>query len=957
MIVTKLATAAVKIKGNLFSLNPAIIQRHQLLNLIFLFLIGKVLLNFPISWLEIATILAFAICIDHLLIYIAHRKVEFFSYSAVNTALGVIFLLRATDLSIYILVVALAIAQKHWLRINGRHFLNPSNVAVVAGLLLFPYETYTTPEQWGGMWWLGAAMTLLGLLITMRVGRVLIPIAFTISYLILTYTFITKNPTEIMATLISGSFLLFIYFMLTDPRTTPDRPGYQILYATSIATLTILLELMLGARDITMFLALFIVSLFVPLMRIGQQKQSYIWQHLLAALATGIAVVAFSPLNTLNHLPTASAKIQHGTPSAAVPINPAATEKATWDQHPEWHEKSWDKPHLVSSPLTPQPRDHGFIRIGNALPELIPNVERKHFGFDFNYHAPVSAGDINHDGHLDLALATTGTSLTILINRGNGTFFDATAQLFDKIPHGSIDQIALADVDSDSYLDLILSFNPYEAGIAPPNRIYRFNPDSKHFEASTTFPSPVHATIGGYALIDINHDRFLDLYISIAHNWHKQENPPFAFMQSDGEPNQFWVSSADGWKEKKTDYFPQPDEKHASMTAMFTDLNNDGHPDFLLGNDLQPDLSYRMDGSGHFTLIPKQQIEYNAFNSMGYMGIDADNDGKLEIWENTISRDVLLRRTRYGELFTSAFNTLNGTVAVKNIERAFLNGEQNCNRFALPTDRALCEEILVGAHAKRSGNRKLCDSIVNMERRYFCRYRVNNPAYAIASPARFKRDVELFPRKVKKNILLKLDTEGRYRDVLGNDNAALTGWSWAAYPFDFDNNGFQDIFITTGMAIINGQEPSALLMNYSRPGTPSLINKASSYGVDFMDEGRGVIAADLDGDGDGDLVVMNLYTAPIFLENRFGGDAIKVELRSRHGNYYGIGSRVELHTSRGIQLREMAVGGVWDSMQPQQLHFGIADGESIAKLVIRWPYGGTTEYKGLSANHRYIIYD
>ncbi|OIO59122.1 MAG: hypothetical protein AUJ55_04265 [Proteobacteria bacterium CG1_02_64_396] len=935
------------------SLDPATIQRHQLLNLIFLFAVGKLLLNLPITWLETGLIVGFAIAVDHLLIYLKARRLDFFSYSAVNTALGVAFLLRAVEFEIYLIVVVLALAQKHWLRIDGRHFFNPSNVAVVAGLMLFPYATYTTPEQWGGQWWLGAAMTVLGLFITYRVGRVLIPLVFTAAYLALTYTFITHNTTEILFTLVSGSFLLFIYFMLTDPRSTPDHPGYQILYAVAIATLTTVLEPTFGARDITMFLALFIVSMFVPLMRIGQARRAHAWRYVLGGVAVGVAAVAFSPLNTLNQLPTTSAvQVEAQAPDAASDEVALPSEPIAWNGRPDWYQTRWEDPHAVSAPLTPQPRDHGFTRISGVLDLLTPRVRRRHIGMDYTYHGPISAGDINHDGKLDLALGVLGRGLTILINRGEGSLFAATEQLFETVPKGNVDQIALADFDGDSHLDLLISFNPYEDPTAPPNRLYRFDPASRTFVLAKMFPHPVRATLGGDALIDINGDRILDPYIALAHDWHKADKPPSSYMRSDGVANQFWISGNGDWRERKTEYFPQPFEEHAGMTAMFTDLNGDGRPDFLLGNDLQPDLSYFMGADGIFALIPRRDIEYNSLTSMGYMGIDADNDGALEIWENSISLDVLTLRTRYGEYLSAEVDDDLFTPIVRNQDLL----SHDCTQLRPGLHRDLCLELQTFRRAVRTGDRALCDQVVNQEERNRCRYLVDNPAYSLAHPEKFKQDVERFPRKVKKNILLKLAPDGRYLDVLGNDNAALTGWSWAAFPFDLDNNGFQDLFITTGMAISAGNAVSALLMNHSTPGHPSLVNQARLYGVDFLDEDRGVIAADLDGDGDGDLVINNLYTPPIHLEGRFGGDAVVVELRSQRGNYYGIGSRVELRTNRGIQVREMAVGGVWDSMQPQVLHFGLAEGEKIDSLTVRWPYGESTTHE-IEPNRHYVIYD
>ena len=937
--------------------DAATLQRHQLLNLLFLFVVGKIYLNIPITWWETGAIVAFAVVLDHLLILARAGRLSFFSYSSVITAIGVIFLLRATEFEIYFIVTALAIVQKHWLKISGRHFLNPSNMAVVAGLMIFPYATYTTPEQWGGMWWLGVVMTVLGLIITFRAGRVLIPIVFSLSYIVLTYAFITRNQTEILFTLLSGSYLLFIYFMLTDPRTTPEQPGYQALFAAAIAVLTVFLELTFGARDITMFLALFIVSLLVPLIRIAQARSVQSWRYLLAAIAVPVAVVALSPLNYMNRLQVIAAIAPADAgPQQAAQQRQVANLPIDWGGYAQAYETGWQAPHLLATPYRPQQRDQGFARRAGALGQIVPQPERRHFGADYSYHAPIAAGDINHDGRLDLALGSLGRGLTLMINRGDGQFSDATAQLFEAVPPGNVDQVALVDMDSDSYLDLLVSFNPYDPGVERPNRLYRFDPAQRRFVLETVFDTPVRATVGGYALIDINHDRRLDLYISFDHDFQVEGRPIGPIARSDGEANQFWVSGPDGWQEAKTSYFPAPDEKHAGMTVMFTDLNRDGRPDFLLGNDMQPDLSYRMGEDGRFALIPKEEIEYNALASMGYMALDIDNDGAMEVWENCIAYDTLLRRTRYGEFIQQLVKEDRGGV-FDDLIGGVSHTPQACGDDLSRTERNFCLERTLYRNAMRLGDRAMCDSIENIERRNLCRYKIGNPEFQLASPRAMKRDVETYPRKVAKNILLKRTEAGRYEDVLGDDGAALTGWSWAAYPYDLDNNGFQDLFVTTGMSIFRGREPAALLMNYSTAGKTSLINRAKLFGVDFDDDGRGVLAADLDGDGDGELVVNNLYNPPVFLDNKFGGASIKVELRSRRGNYFGLGSRVELQTDRGLQVREMAVGGIWDSKQPHVLHFGLDAGETIEKLTVRWPYGETTVFTGIQPDNRYVIYD
>ncbi len=939
------------------SLNPQVIQRQQLFNLFCLFLAGKLILNFPITWLEIASIVVVAITIDHALILLRTGKLGYFSYSAVNCALGVIFLLRATDAWIYVAMVALALVQKHVITINGRHFLNPSNVAVVFGLTLFPYTTYTTPEQWGTFWWLGGVMMVLGLLVLYRVDRYLIAVTFAASYAAFTYLFITHSLMQILYTVLSGSFLLFMLFMMTDPRTTPGKLWPQILFGTSVAGLAILLELLFGARQSTMFVALFAMSLLRGLWMV-RDKAAVLRAG--GAVAATVAALATSPfLSTSQAWFTPAFDLDEPRLTSGPSI--ARIDQIAWDTAADLYQTDWQESFVVSRPLQPEKRDKGFAPGPSDFSAYQPKPELRHAGNDYAYHAPVAAGDINHDGFLDIAFGQLNRPVSILLSDGSGGFSDATHLLFDGPAPFMVDNLALADFDNDGYLDLLVIPNPYEPN-AQPNTLYLFDRDARLFRAAETFPLPRRSTTGGIAVTDINGDSILDFYLTFNHDW-QQDKPPLLFFRSDSVPNQFWVSGPDGWSEMKDRIFPTPREDHAGMTAVFSDIDGDGITDFLIGNDMQPNLTYLGDGNGNFGIIAKERIEYNADASMGYIPADFDNDGQMEIWEHGISYPPSVGVTRYGEQIGSLYANL--LSPLRFLQQDTVRKTDLCDFYPKSGELyAYCAEIRKFRLEMRKGKENDCAGLINTQRRKHCSF-YHSDSLDPSSPFLTKVDAENFPRKVPKNVLLDQSSDGRFSDILGQGSAALTKWTWAAYPFDMDNDGFLDIYVTNGFPSYSVRpsrfsrmfERSALLMNHGTTGQARLTDMADAYGIDLVGMGRGAIVADFDGDGDGDVFENRLLKAPAYMQNAAGGDAIVVELRSKSGNYFGLGARVILHLRDGQKTRDMMLGGIWDSSAPPRIHFGLDDKETPVELEIRWSNGTASRYPAIDKNNLYVLYE
>ena len=112
-------------------------QLQQLLNLLLLLILGKYGALMYLSWLEIFYVMFGALCIEACIILWKKNRLTFFPYSALTTSIGVMFMMVSTHYYLYFILIFFALFQKHFIRYHGQHFFNPSNFALIMGLLFF----------------------------------------------------------------------------------------------------------------------------------------------------------------------------------------------------------------------------------------------------------------------------------------------------------------------------------------------------------------------------------------------------------------------------------------------------------------------------------------------------------------------------------------------------------------------------------------------------------------------------------------------------------------------------------------------------------------------------------------------------------------------------------------------------------------------------------------------------
>ncbi len=162
---------------------------------------------------------------------------HFDSKSALISGLSLCLLLRTNFLILAVLAAVLTIATKFVVRVRGKHLFNPTNIGIVA-LLLVTDHVWVSPGQWGNVAFFAFLMACLGGLVVNRAARSDVTYAFLVFYLAMVFgrSLYLGEPMAIpLHRLENGAFLLFTFFMISDPKTTPDSRAGRILFAFLVA--------------------------------------------------------------------------------------------------------------------------------------------------------------------------------------------------------------------------------------------------------------------------------------------------------------------------------------------------------------------------------------------------------------------------------------------------------------------------------------------------------------------------------------------------------------------------------------------------------------------------------------------------------------------------------------------------------------------------------------------------
>ncbi len=461
--------------------------------------------------------------------------------------------------------------------------------------------------------------------------------------------------------------------------------------------------------------------------------------------------------------------------------------------------------------------------------------------------------------------------------------------------------VAIGDINNDSLPDLYFTSNQKK------NRLY-LNKGNFHFEDITD-----KAGVGGKmawstgaTMADVNGDGLLDIYVCNSGD-----------VNGNNRKNELFKPSPTGHKLMRNDGNTFTDVTQQAgiyssdiafgLGVAVSDLNGDHLPDLYISNDFwERDYLYINKGNGKFSEELPSRVNYCSLASMGADIADIDNDG-------------------YPEIFTTDMLP--------------------ANNYRLKTTTAFDPYHLEDL-----------------------KYRAN------------------YHYQFTQNCLHLNDGNANFSEIAQMCGVDATDWSWGALIFDFDNDGNKDIFVSNGILKdigsmdfieFNGNQQSVRfantaqkvdyrklisnmkstpLQNYAFTNLGNLMfkNNAGSLGLSQLSFSNGAAYADLDNDGDEDLVVNN-NNSPCFIyrndANKYSGNHfLKVKFIGSEKNRFGIGAEARVYSKDGLKmLQNYNTRGFQSSIEPNLL-FGLGKTTLIDSLQVIWPDGKEQVLKNVKAD-------
>ena len=335
------------------------------------------------------------------------------------------------------------------------------------------------------------------------------------------------------------------------------------------------------------------------------------------------------------------------------------------------------------------------------------------------------------------------------------------------------------------------------------------------------------------------------------------------------------------------------------LSATWFDYDGDGWIDLYVSNDFySPDQLYRNNGDGTFSDVAPIAFPHTPWYSMGTDAADINNDGMMDLMSSDMSAtNHYKQKASMGDMGTTGWFLVHPT------------------------------------------------------------------------PGQYMRNA----------LYLNTGTE-RFMEIASLAGVSDTDWTWSLKFGDFDEDGWIDLYVTNGMnrdwtnsdlrnlsnAAATDEEKMRIWLNSPQRRDPNLVfRNTGDLRFDSVDrdwglgENRvsyGAALADLDRDGDLDMVVNNAEEAPSVYRNQTANSRrVLIRLDGASNNRRGIGSRIAIETEAGEQIRELTTAQGYMASNEPLIHFGLGDAKRIKRLTVKWPNGMLQQFEDVPTNHYLVI--
>lgn len=510
----------------------------------------------------------------------------------------------------------------------------------------------------------------------------------------------------------------------------------------------------------------------------------------------------------------------------------------------------------------------------------------------------VAAGDLNNDGLADLVFTGNQTGNKIYLNKGGMSFEDISASAGIEDQDGWSTGVALVDINGDGWNDIYIcrsgNLNPDKRR----NLLYINNRNNTFSEQGAVYRLDDSGYSTHATFFDYDKDGDLDMFL-INHSIHYfQVDNDFVKLRNRKDKD-----FGSKLYQNNDNIFVDVSEQ-AGIASNFIsfglgvavgDVNGDGWPDVYVSNDFkEQDYLYVNNRDGTFTNELENCMDHISLFSMGSDMEDINNDG----FPDLITLDML---------------------PPDNLRLKMTAGAENFDKFSILHDAGFYWQYMR-----------------NM-------FHLNNG-------------------------------DGTFSEIGSLAGIGNTDWSWASLFADFDNDGNKDLFVTNGyvrdytnmdfmkfmvdyqtevsatgkqLPILELIEkmPSSELTNYifKNNGDLTFSPKIEEWGMNKKNISAGAAYADLDNDGDLDLIVNNVNDfASVYRNNSeelIKNNYVRVRLKGAPGNLQALGARVEMYSADLKTYREHYTSRGYESSVDDVIHFGLGTRNKVDSVVVVWSDG------------------